>query len=134
MRVGVSLLASFMCLSGCSSPQQKAGLALERARGWAATAEAVTSDRVAGALPAQFVARTLDAGAQSVETHAQTIERIHELPEPERQAAADVVRQLARSLRDAASSAQAGKVDAPHKALLLDSYAAVMAHARTYPR
>jgi hypothetical protein len=108
-------------LAGCSSPQQQAARALQQARGWGATAEALTSDQLAADFPRQFAARTLAAGAEAVEGHARTIDSLQDLPDDERRSSADSLRRLAATLHAAASGVQAGPLDAPIKAALIDA-------------
>ena len=79
-----------LVLTGCGNPHEKAGRALHQAKGWAATAEAVTSDPLGRGLPPYFVARTLAIGADAVGQHAQTIESLGDLSEPERRSSADL--------------------------------------------
>jgi hypothetical protein len=120
-------------LAGCSSPEEKAGRALHQEQGWAAAAEAITSDRLVAALPAHFVARTLGTAARAAEAHARTIDAVRDLADDERRSSTDAVRQLATTLEASASSVHGGQLDAAHKAALLEAYAGVMARARSLP-
>ena len=128
------LALCLLVLTGCGNPHEKAGRALHQAKGWAATAEAVTSDPLGRGLPPYFVARTLAIGADAVGQHAQTIESLGDLSEPERRSSADAVRQLAAALRASASHVERAPSNDRFQAALVNAYAAVMARARTYPR
>jgi len=134
MRHARWLALCVLVLTGCSSPREKAGRALHQANGWAATAEAVTSDPLGRRLPPHFVAQTLATGADAVDRHALTIDRIGDLPEPERRSSADAMKQLAAALRASASHLQHGPSSDRFQAALVDAYATIMARARAYPR
>ena len=107
---------------------------LRRGQGWAATAEAITSERVGRALPTQFVARSLDTGAGAVEQHARTVDDLTDLPLAERRDSAETLRQLAEPLRTSASGIRSGRPDTAQSSALLAAYAALMARTRTTHR
>jgi hypothetical protein len=128
------LVCCVLVLAGCSSPRDQESRALRQGQGWAATAEAITSERVGRALPMQFVARSLDTGAEAVEQHARTVEHLTDLPQPERTDSAQTLRHLAGALRTSGSGIRSGGLDTADSAPLLDAYAALMARTRTTHR